>query len=490
MTDNLDRLLADFAPPRPAHGLADRIVAAATLLPQAERPQAAERRRGRRGAWLRRPLIVGGAALGLVFTSAVAATLGSGGRIVLPSIETVLASVPLIGNAPEPPPVRRASVAPKRAPVVPVVAPASPREEPPLAPSLTDRQQRQVARLIVAKRIVEARRDAGLPTPRADRIERLVTAKRIVDTRRAAGLPTPRADRIEAAVERRAAYRAERLGTESVVQPAPVDGPQASAADAPESPARLRFGTAPQFAGRARRAPARAAAGAVRAAAPGAATPRTFASHPPRIAAKGFGPALVSSAERSAPASPEPTRRDKMKKLVLTGLAAVLVSPAAFAEPKTKTVTVDTPRIEASRTIVRDRDAGTVSRDAEVTRKSDGATASRDYDRARTESGVTASGRATNFRGETRSFDYERERTNYGYNASGAATGFNGKSYALEAAGRRGEDGAVRRQIVRNEDGQAIAGRRQSVHRNDNGVVTRRTVSRRAPGFHRPRRGN
>jgi hypothetical protein len=87
------------------------------------------------------------------------------------------------------------------------------------------------------------------------------------------------------------------------------------------------------------------------------------------------------------------------------GLTVALCAPAvALAEPVTRTVTIDTPRYEGTRTTTRDREAGTMVRDTEVTRRSDGATASRHVERQRTENGFTVSGNATAFNGATRSF--------------------------------------------------------------------------------------
>ena len=149
-----------------------------------------------------------------------------------------------------------------------------------------------------------------------------------------------------------------------------------------------------------------------------------------------------------------------MMKLFLAGAAAATVATAALADPVTKTVTVDTPKYEGSKTIVRDREAGTLSRDSELTRKSDGATASRDYDRQRTDTGFTASGSATRFNGDSRSFDYERTRTAHGWNAEGTLTRFNGKTYDYDAKLRRGENRVARSQVLRNENGRIVAARR------------------------------
>ena len=59
-------------------GLAARVLAAAAAEAQEPRPARARRaavRRDRRGRWLRRPLLVGTAAIGLLVTSAVAALI-------------------------------------------------------------------------------------------------------------------------------------------------------------------------------------------------------------------------------------------------------------------------------------------------------------------------------------------------------------------------------------------------------------------------------
>lgn len=169
-----------------------------------------------------------------------------------------------------------------------------------------------------------------------------------------------------------------------------------------------------------------------------------------------------------------------MTRLLICGAAALLSVPA-LAEPVSRTVTIETPRFEGSRTVTRDREAGLLSREAELTRLSDGAVASRDYQRQRTESGIVASGSKTRFNGDTRSFEYERNRTPNGYVASGSATGFNGKSYSYDARFRKGENGWARGQIVRNSDGKPVAGRKTIVRRADNGTVHRRSVTRR-PG--------
>lgn len=92
-------------------------------------------------------------------------------------------------------------------------------------------------------------------------------------------------------------------------------------------------------------------------------------------------------------------------------IGALLCAPAvALAEPVTRTVTIDTPRYEGSRTTTRDRDAGTLVRDTNLTRREDGAVASRHFERRRSEEGVSGSGTATGFNGGTRSFEFSRPR--------------------------------------------------------------------------------
>lgn len=187
--DRLAALLAAHRPPPPPEGLAARIAAHATSLPQ-EPPLGALRRawRNRRGAWMRRPVLAGAAALGLAVSSAVAATYAG---LPLPRpVERIIAELPFVPAAAPRQSEGRASEAPKPP------APAAEKAVSAPAPGSID------ARLQRAREIVAARRAAGLATPRADRIERALKA---VEARRAAGLPTPTADRIEAAIERRRA---------------------------------------------------------------------------------------------------------------------------------------------------------------------------------------------------------------------------------------------------------------------------------------------
>ncbi len=148
-----------------------------------------------------------------------------------------------------------------------------------------------------------------------------------------------------------------------------------------------------------------------------------------------------------------------MTKLIWAGAAALMVTSVAVAEPITRTYTVDTPNYEGVKTVTRDKEAGTVSKDAELSRLSDGAVATREYDRSRTDTGVVASGSTTRFNGDTRSFDYERNRTAHGYNAEGSVTRFNGETYDYNAKLRRGEYRVGRSQVLRNDSGQVVAAR-------------------------------
>ena len=173
--DPLDALLASYTPPPTPPGLAGRVAGAALAREQAP-PLGKLRRtwRDRRGAWLRRPLIAGGVALGLAFSGAVAATLAGVEVVLPPKVQTVLAEVPFFGRMakaepPVPAPGRRAAA--PRPESVPI--PAELATVPPAFDDMPIQRQRAraVRRWLVARRIVAERRAAGLPTPRADRID-------------------------------------------------------------------------------------------------------------------------------------------------------------------------------------------------------------------------------------------------------------------------------------------------------------------------------
>jgi hypothetical protein len=172
-----------------------------------------------------------------------------------------------------------------------------------------------------------------------------------------------------------------------------------------------------------------------------------------------------------------------MKTMLLIAGAAALLATNAYAEPKTRTVTVDGPNYDGTRTIVRDKAAGTLTRDTDVVRARDGATASRDYSRTRTDTGVSVSGSQTGFGGKTGSFAYDRTRTETGSTTTGTATGRNGQSYALSGSRMKTETGHVANQNIVNGEGRTVYNRDASVSRSG-GNVTRSVDVTRASGFH------
>lgn len=175
-----------------------------------------------------------------------------------------------------------------------------------------------------------------------------------------------------------------------------------------------------------------------------------------------------------------------MKTLYIALGAVALTASPGFAQT-TRTVTIDTPRVEGERTITRDPATGTVARDAELTRKSDGATATRSYDRQRTETGVTASGSSTGFGGRTRSFDYERVRDgNGGFTSNGTVTRRDGETFTGTGSRTRTDDGFTSNRNVLNGAGETVYNRDASVSRS-NGQVRRSVDVTRAEGFRRPR---
>ncbi len=176
-----------------------------------------------------------------------------------------------------------------------------------------------------------------------------------------------------------------------------------------------------------------------------------------------------------------------MNKLLIAVIASTLCAGSALADPVTKTVTIDKPNFEGSRTVIRDKDAGTLSRDSELTRKSDGATATRSYDRARTDDGFTASGSSTNLRGQTRSFNLDRSRNQTGATTTGTYTGRGGETFGLSGNRTRNDTGFTANQSVTNSAGERVYNRDRSVSR-AGGQVTRSTNVTRAEGFKGPRR--
>lgn len=194
MSDRLAGLLADFQPPPVPAGLADRVAVAALGHRQEAAAGPRPARRDRRGRWLIRPLLGATAAAGLVFSSAVAASLAG---VPLPqSMQKVVDALPLVGkqvdDEPAPPAPARRVVAPQAAPPTPRPAPvAEPVPDP-------------TPRVSAFRRHVQERRAAGLPTPGADRLEQRM------ERRRAAGLPVPTDQQMERILERRAAARRQR----------------------------------------------------------------------------------------------------------------------------------------------------------------------------------------------------------------------------------------------------------------------------------------
>lgn len=166
----LDALLRELPPPPPVPAdLAARVCAAAAAVSQEPRPAHARRaaaRRDRRGRWLRRPLLAGTAALGLLVTSAVAATLAG-----VPIPQKIAAVFFPEEKAPEP----KQAAAPRRAPrpARPAAAPLQIAEAAPATDApLWSKRPNFWRRLFMAERIATARRAMGLPTPHADRVER------------------------------------------------------------------------------------------------------------------------------------------------------------------------------------------------------------------------------------------------------------------------------------------------------------------------------
>lgn len=220
--NDLDKLLQSYTPPPAPQGLAERAAAAAVKLPQGKQARVSSwSRRDRRGRW-KRPLLIGSATFGLAFTSAVAATVASDGRIEIPVVrEVVAAAAPILNIQPPAKSVRSGGSARDRR-IEGLAAKAQVRKPAPGdAMQLPDRDQRVAGALADAKQRVEERRAAGLPTPRADRIER--RAERIVERRQAAGKPVPPVEQVESILaarelQRLAQRRAQFLDPSAITQ--------------------------------------------------------------------------------------------------------------------------------------------------------------------------------------------------------------------------------------------------------------------------------
>ena len=219
---SLNQLLDAYTPPPAPQGLAQRAVAAAVAQPQAKGGRFAGWRRGeRRGGW-KRSMLLGSAAVGLAFTSAVAAEVVSGGRIEIPVVHQVVEAIPILRPARHPV-VEKKQLAVREAKHVaapPIAAASQPRAA---ADQVRPARERLMQRFAAIKQRVDERRAAGLPTPRADRIER--QANRIVAQRRARGLPAPPVEQVEARLAMREA-RTARLLRQIPSDPAAVSDPQ------------------------------------------------------------------------------------------------------------------------------------------------------------------------------------------------------------------------------------------------------------------------
>lgn len=123
-------------------------------------------------------------------------------------------------------------------------------------------------------------------------------------------------------------------------------------------------------------------------------------------------------------------------------LAAGLAATPALAQ-QSKTVTVDAPRYEGTRTATYDHDEHTLTRETDVTRKSDGATASSSFERQRTDDGVTRERSSTDFEGRTSSSNYERQQTADGWEAEGQHVRRNGTVADYTGQGTRTENGSI-----------------------------------------------
>ncbi|MEO1169750.1 MAG: hypothetical protein AAFW97_13665 [Pseudomonadota bacterium] len=169
-----------------------------------------------------------------------------------------------------------------------------------------------------------------------------------------------------------------------------------------------------------------------------------------------------------------------MKPIFLTSVAIAMLLPgAALADPITRTITIDTPRVEGERVVTQDRDAGLRTVDATLIRKEDGAVATRNRESQRTDTGRTFSGTQTRFNGDTRSYEGERVRDGNRYRTTGTGIGYNGNEYTYDARGRRTPNGFDRQQRVRNADGEVVAGRNIRVRERGNTRVRRATVGNR-----------
>lgn len=196
----LDALLDAYSPPPPAPDLAARIAAIAVTHPQKNLAGSRWMPRDRRGGWFRRPLIISAAALGLAFSGAVASSY-AGVELPMP-MRAVVEKLPFVN--------RKAPSAPPASPSAQAQSRPMPRSHPGALAS--DAQQVHERPLFAFWRSLTPWQRERLR--RAPPARRLFVAKQIVDARRAAGLATPRADLIERMIER----RRENMATRPIAQ--------------------------------------------------------------------------------------------------------------------------------------------------------------------------------------------------------------------------------------------------------------------------------
>lgn len=173
-----------------------------------------------------------------------------------------------------------------------------------------------------------------------------------------------------------------------------------------------------------------------------------------------------------------------MKILLLAAPLAILTVAPVSAQ-STKTVTIDRPNYDGTRTITRDGQ-GDVTRDTDITRKSDGATATRDYDRTKTADGWTANGSRTGFNGKTSDFEASKVRNASGSVTTGTATGPNGRTLDYAGSRTRTGNGYTSAQSLTTGSGKTLWSRDKTVTRS-NGMVDKSVNVTRAPGFNRGR---
>jgi hypothetical protein len=174
-----------------------------------------------------------------------------------------------------------------------------------------------------------------------------------------------------------------------------------------------------------------------------------------------------------------------MKTLIFFASAAAMLATPVYADPQTRTVTVDGPKFDGARTIVRDKQAGTLTRESDFVRARDGATASSNYSRTRTGDGVSVSGSRTGFAGRTSSYAYDRTRIDTGSTTTGTATGRDGQTYILSGNRMKTDTGFTANQRIVNSNGQTVYNRDTTVSRSG-GNTTRSVDVTRANGFRKP----